>query len=134
MLCKAFLADMVSWEEEMECSAWDIRGGTLYKGRAPTLEFTSPETTTMNLAKLTVNPDEYFAKMPPRTAGFNDLWEFLSAGIDHIMNSPEIGLSYAGYIGIYTIIFNYCTSHKVPAQWNRDSCTFVNAVLISVSF
>ena len=102
MLCKAFLADMVSREEEMECGAWDIRGGTLYKGRVPTLKVSSSETTTMNLAKLTVNPDEYFAKMPPRTAGFNDLWEFLSAGIDHIMNSPEIGLSYAGYIGIYT--------------------------------
>ena len=87
----------------------------------------------MALERLAVTPNIYFAKLPPKTANLHERWEFLSAGIDHIMNGPEKSLSTAEYVGLYTAIFDYFHSGYRISREDRSDCTFVYIVFLSVS-
>jgi len=65
-----------------------------------------------------------FAVMPSKTADLDETWTFLSAGVDHIMNNIEEGLSFTGYTNLYTTVYNYCTSTKMHGRLDGNRCTF----------
>ncbi|OAX44271.1 hypothetical protein K503DRAFT_706539 [Rhizopogon vinicolor AM-OR11-026] len=50
--------------------------------------------------------------MPPATADLATAWAFLEGGMDHIMTRLHTGLSYYDYNGLYTVVYNYCTSSR----------------------
>ncbi|KAG7447738.1 Cullin-domain-containing protein [Guyanagaster necrorhizus] len=54
-----------------------------------------------------------FAQIPPQTAGLEETWAFLKPGVDHIMSNLKAGLTFANYINLYTVTYNYCTT-KAP--------------------
>ena len=81
----------------------------------------------MALERLAVTPDIDFAKFPPETANLHERWEFLSAGIDHIMNSPEKSLSAAEYSGLHMTIYNFLT------RMDRSYCMLVYTVFFPIS-
>lgn len=81
---------------------------------------------------VTLNND--FAKMPPKTADLDETWAFLNAGVDHIMNDLEKGLSFAGYTSLYTTVYNYCTSTKMHGRLDGNRCTFIFMIFLSVSY
>ncbi|KAK7013089.1 ubiquitin-protein ligase [Favolaschia claudopus] len=72
-----------------------------------------------------------FTQMPPKTADLEETWTFLTAGVDHIMTKMEEGLSFAGYTGLYTTVYNYCTSTKMHGklEGNRTGANLVGADL-----
>ena len=63
-----------------------------------------------------------FAVMASRTADLDETWTFLNAGVDHIMNNIEEGLSFAGYTNLYTTVYNYCTSTKMHGRLDGNRC------------
>ena len=65
-----------------------------------------------------------FSKMPPKTADLDETWAFLNAGVDHIMNHLEQGLSFAGYTALYTTVYNYCTSTKMHGRLDGNRSEF----------
>ncbi|PPQ80426.1 hypothetical protein CVT25_001729 [Psilocybe cyanescens] len=72
-----------------------------------------------------------FSTMPPRTAELDETWVFLNAGVDHIMNNLEKGLSFVGYTSLYTTVYNYCTSTKMHGRLdgNRSGANLVGSDL-----
>jgi cullin 1 len=70
--------------------------------------------------------------MPPKTADLDETWAFLNAGVDHIMNHLEQGLSFSGYTALYTTVYNYCTSTKMHGRLdgNRCKCYFCGVLRI----
>ncbi|KAJ7765141.1 ubiquitin-protein ligase [Mycena olivaceomarginata] len=72
-----------------------------------------------------------FTQMPPKTADLDEIWPFLTAGVDHIMTKLETGLSFAGYMSLYTTVYNYCTSTKMHGklEGNRTGANLVGADL-----
>ncbi|KAJ7623344.1 ubiquitin-protein ligase [Roridomyces roridus] len=72
-----------------------------------------------------------FSTMPPKTADLDETWKFLTAGVDHIMNKLEEGLSFAGYTSLYTTVYNYCTSTKLHGklEGNRTGANLVGSDL-----
>ncbi|KDR84230.1 hypothetical protein GALMADRAFT_55074 [Galerina marginata CBS 339.88] len=69
--------------------------------------------------------------MPPKTADLDETWAFLNAGVDHIMNHLERGLSFTGYTSLYTTVYNYCTSTKMHGRLdgNRSGANLVGSDL-----
>ena len=63
-----------------------------------------------------------FAVMPNKAADLDETWAFLNAGVDHIMNNIEEGLSFAGYTNLYTTVYNYCTSTKMHGRLDGSRC------------
>lgn len=61
--------------------------------------------------------------MPPASADLEATWAFLEEGVDHIMTQLQAALSYAKYMSLYTVIFNYCLSSRmhVPAARGQRS-------------
>ncbi|PPR04637.1 hypothetical protein CVT24_011855 [Panaeolus cyanescens] len=76
-------------------------------------------------------PDYDFAKMPSKSADLQETWAYLSRGVDHIMNNQEKGLSFPGYTGLYTTVYNYCTSTKMHGRLdaNRSGANLVGSDL-----
>jgi cullin 1 len=71
----------------------------------------------------TVAPGNDFAKMPAKAADLEETWAYLNAGVDHIMNDLEKGLSFTGYTSLYTTVYNYCTSTKMHGRLDGNRCT-----------
>ncbi|KAJ3517434.1 hypothetical protein NLJ89_g499 [Agrocybe chaxingu] len=46
--------------------------------------------------------------MPPASADLATTWAFLEEGVDHIMTKLQ-----TGYMSLYTVAYNYCTSSKM---------------------
>ncbi|KAF8914411.1 Cullin [Gymnopilus junonius] len=69
--------------------------------------------------------------MPQKTADLDETWAFLNNGVDHIMNNLEKGLSFTGYTGLYTTVYNYCTSTKMHGRLdgNRSGANLVGSDL-----
>lgn len=65
-----------------------------------------------------------FAIMASRTADLDETWTYLNAGVDHIMNNIEEGLSFAGYTNLYTTVYNYCTSTKMHGRLDGNRCIY----------
>ncbi|KAJ7202549.1 Cullin [Mycena pura] len=72
-----------------------------------------------------------FAKIPPKTADLDETWTFLTAGVDHIMNKIDEGLSFTSYTSLYTAVYNYCTSTKMHGklEGNRTGANLVGSDL-----
>ncbi|KAF8204573.1 Cullin [Pholiota molesta] len=81
----------------------------------------------------TVAPGNDFAKMPAKAADLEETWAYLNAGVDHIMNDLEKGLSFTGYTSLYTTVYNYCTSTKMHGRLdgNRSGANLVGSDLYS---
>ncbi|KAF9057518.1 Cullin [Panaeolus papilionaceus] len=69
--------------------------------------------------------------MPSKSADLQETWAYLSKGVDHIMNNQEKGLSFPGYTGLYTTVYNYCTSTKMHGRLdaNRSGANLVGSDL-----
>ena len=67
-------------------------------------------------------PSGPFAVMPNKTADLDETWTFLNAGVDHIMNNIEEGLSFTAYTNLYTTVYNYCTSTKMHGRLDGNRC------------
>jgi cullin 1 len=63
-----------------------------------------------------------FATAPSKQADLAETWLYLNAGVDHIMNTLEKGLSFAGYTNLYTTVYNYCTSTKMHGRMDGNRC------------
>ncbi|KAF8885741.1 Cullin repeat-like-containing domain protein [Infundibulicybe gibba] len=72
--------------------------------------------------------DKYFG-----TNDLDETWTYLNEGVDHIMNRQESGLSFTEYTGLYTAVYNYCTSTKMhnKADGNKSGANLVGADLYS---
>lgn len=46
------------------------------------------------------------------------IWGKIESGLDVMMNHMETGISYPKYMEMYTAIYNYCTTTKMPAANN----------------
>jgi hypothetical protein len=58
--------------------------------------------------------------MPPRMASLATAWAFLEEGIDHIITKLQTGVSYAKYMSLYTVAYNYCTSSGTPSNTSES--------------
>ena len=76
-------------------------------------------------------PSGPFAVMPNKTADLDETWTFLNAGVDHIMNNIEEGLSFTGYTNLYTTVYNYCTSTKMHGRLDGNRCMLHTRPLLS---
>ena len=65
-----------------------------------------------------------FTTPPSKQADLAETWKYLNAGVDHIMNTLENGLSFAGYTNLYTTVYNYCTSTKMQGKMDGTRCEF----------
>ncbi len=81
----------------------------------------------------TATPTNDFSKMPPKTADLDETWAFLNAGVDHIMNDLEKGLSFTGYTSLYTTVYNYCTSTKMHGRLDGNRCMLIYMLFLTVS-
>ncbi|KAF9534666.1 ubiquitin-protein ligase [Crepidotus variabilis] len=72
--------------------------------------------------------NDEFAKMPSKTADLDETWHYLNAGVDHIMNNLEKGLSFVGYTSLYTTVYNYCTSTKMHGRLDGNRSAGANLV------
>jgi cullin 1 len=59
--------------------------------------------------------------MPLPTADLATTWAFLEEGVDHIMTRPQTGVSHAKYMSLYTVVYNYCTTSKMPSSSGEES-------------
>ncbi len=69
-----------------------------------------------------------FAKAPSRTADLEETWTYLNAGVDHIMNTLDKGLSFTAYTNLYTTVYNYCTSTKMHGRLDNNRGGFMSLV------
>ncbi|KAJ1960780.1 ubiquitin ligase (cullin) of SCF [Dipsacomyces acuminosporus] len=69
--------------------------------------------------------------MPP-SGDAELIWNYLSTGIDHILNKNNEGLESTRYMNLYTAVYNFCTSLKTKflnySSLNPD-VTFTGAML-----
>ncbi|KAL2796764.1 Cullin [Aspergillus keveii] len=49
---------------------------------------------------------------PPHKDDLGETWAFLEKGIDNVMVKLEEGVDMKTYMGLYTAVHNFCTSHK----------------------
>lgn len=63
-----------------------------------------------------------FSTLPSKQADLVETWTYLNAGVDHIMNTLENGLSFAGYTNLYTTVYNYCTATKMNGKIDGNRC------------
>jgi cullin 1 len=63
-----------------------------------------------------------FSTSPSKQADLVETWTYLNAGVDHIMNTLEKGLSFAGYTNLYTTVYNFCTSTKMNGKIDGNRC------------
>jgi len=68
-----------------------------------------------------------FSILPSKQADLAETWTYLNAGVDHIMNTLEKGLSFAGYTNLYTTVYNYCTATKMNGKIDGNRCESLSA-------
>jgi hypothetical protein len=64
-----------------------------------------------------VNPYYNLPQPPPATADLATTWAFLEEGIDRIMTT---NLSYAEYMNLNVVSYNYCTSSKMHSTSSSE--------------
>ncbi|CAH7668213.1 Cullin 1 [Phakopsora pachyrhizi] len=54
----------------------------------------------------------------PSAASLEDTWKFLKDGTHHIMTRLRDGMTFAKYMELYTVSYNYCTSSRMNSSGN----------------
>jgi len=80
-------------------------------------------------------------QIPPCVCGHSNAWAFLEEGINHIMAKPQTGISYEILMGLYVVVYNYCSARRMLCaadtalgSGNHSKQAFLSAVAGSMSY